>query len=86
MGDGLEPSLDQSLYWNQKAADQGNATAMVNYGRNLLTAAPAKYQDNVEVVGYSPIPEAIYWVRKSVACGMHGCQDQIRPAGGVDWK
>jgi TPR repeat protein len=67
-GEGLEPSLDKSLYWNKKSADQGNATAMANYGRNLMYAAAGKYQD-VEVVGHSPIPEAMYWVRKSVAAG-----------------
>jgi TPR repeat protein len=68
-GDGVEPSLDKSLYWNKKSADQGNATAMANYGRNLLSAAGAKYQNNVEVVGHSPIPETMYWARKSVAAG-----------------
>jgi TPR repeat protein len=71
-GDGLEPSLDKSLYWNKKSADQGNATAMANYGRNLLSVAIAKYQENVEVVGHNPIPESLYWVRKSVAAG---CMD-----------
>jgi hypothetical protein len=35
----------------------------------LLTAAAAKYQHDVEVVGHSPIPESLYWVRKSVAAG-----------------
>jgi TPR repeat protein len=68
-GDGLEPSLDKSLYWSKKSADQGNETAMANYGRNLLPVAIAKYQENVEVVGHSPIPESLYWVRKSVAAG-----------------
>ena len=68
-GEGLEPSLDKSLYWNKKAADQGNATAMANYGGNLLFIAAAKYQGSVEVVGHSPVPEALYWARKSVAAG-----------------
>jgi TPR repeat protein len=68
-GEGLEPSLDKCLYWNKKSADQGNATAMANYGWQLMSAAAAKYQDNVEVVGHSPIPETMYWVRKSVAAG-----------------
>jgi TPR repeat protein len=68
-GEGVEPSLDKSLYWNKKSADQGNAIAMANYGRNLLSAAGAKYQNNVEVVGHSPIPETLYWARKSVAAG-----------------
>jgi TPR repeat protein len=71
-GEGVEPSLDKSLYWNKKSADQGNAIAMVNYGRNLWTAAGSKYQNNVEVVGHSPIPETMYWLRKSVAAG---CMD-----------
>jgi TPR repeat protein len=71
-GVGLEPSLDKSLYWNKKAADQGNATAMANYGWNLMSAAVAKYQGSVEVVGHSPIPETMYWVRKSVAAGYMG--------------
>jgi hypothetical protein len=76
MGDGLEPSLDKSLlYWSRKAADQGNATAMANYGANLMSAAAAKYQENVEVVGHSPIPETLYWARKSVAAG---CLDAKR--------
>jgi TPR repeat protein len=68
-GVGLEPSLDKSLFWNKKSVDQGNAIAMANYGRNLISAAAAKYQDNVEVVGHSPIPETMYWARKSVAAG-----------------
>jgi TPR repeat protein len=72
MGRGLESSLDKSLYWNKKAADQGDATAMVNYGWNLLEADAAKYPGNVEVVGHSPIPETLYWARKSVAAG---CMD-----------
>lgn len=68
-GEGVEPSLDKSLYWNKKAADQGNATAMANYGANLLHAAAIKYQGRVEVVGHSPVPETLYWARKSVAAG-----------------
>jgi TPR repeat protein len=68
-GEGLAPSLDKSLHWNKKAADQGNATAMANYGANLLNAAAVKYQGSVEVVGHSPIPETLYWARKSVAAG-----------------
>jgi TPR repeat protein len=68
-GEGVEPSLDKSLYWNKKSADQGNGIAMATYGRNLLDAAAAKHQDNVEVVGHSPIPEIMYWARKSVAAG-----------------
>jgi TPR repeat protein len=75
-GDGLEPSLDKCLYWNKKSADQGNATAMANYGLNLMSAAASKYQDNVEVVGHSPIPETMYWLRKSVAAG--NMDDKIR--------
>jgi TPR repeat protein len=75
-GVGVEPSLDKSLHWNKKSADQGNATAMNNYGWNLLDAAAAKYQGNVEVVGHSPIPEIMYWVRKSVAAGY--MDDKIR--------
>jgi hypothetical protein len=34
-----------------------------------LTAAAAKYQGSVEVVGHIPIPETMYWVRKSLAAG-----------------
>jgi TPR repeat protein len=68
-GEGVERSLDKSLFWNKKSVDQGNAIAMANYGRNLISAAGAKYQDNVEVVGHSPIPETMYWARKSVAAG-----------------
>jgi TPR repeat protein len=71
-GEGLEPSLDKSLFWSKKSADQGNAIAMVSYGRNLLAAAAAKYQGSMEVVGHSPIPESLYWARKSVAAG---CMD-----------
>jgi TPR repeat protein len=68
-GEGVEPSLDKSLYWNKKSADQGDAIAMANYGRNLLFVAIAKYQGDVEVVGHSPIPEILYWARKSLAAG-----------------
>lgn len=68
-GEGVEPSLDKSLYWNKKSADQGNATSMGNYGGNLLYVAAAKYQGSVEVVGHSPVPEALYWARKAVAAG-----------------
>jgi TPR repeat protein len=75
-GDGLEPSLDKSLYWNKKSADQGNATAMANYGWNLLDAAAAKYEDSVEV-GHNPIPETMYWVRKSVAAGYMGSKIKV---------
>jgi TPR repeat protein len=73
-GEGLEPSLDKSLYWNITSADQGNAIAMANYGRNLVTACVVKYQDDadVDVVGRSPVPETMYWLRKSVALG---CMD-----------
>jgi TPR repeat protein len=68
-GEGLEQSLDKSLYWNKKAADQGYAIAMLNYGWNLMFAADAKYQGNRDVVGHSPVPETLYWARKSVAAG-----------------
>jgi TPR repeat protein len=68
-GEGVEPSLDKSLFWNKKSADQGNAIAMGNYGRNLLSASAAKYQDDADVVGRSPVPETKYWLRKSVAAG-----------------
>jgi TPR repeat protein len=84
-GEGLEPSLEKSLYWNKKAADQGNVTAMANYGGNLLYAAAAKYQGSVEVVGHSPVPEALYWARKSVAAGNMDAQslvDQLETAIG----
>jgi TPR repeat protein len=72
-GEGLEQSLDKSLYWNKKAADQGNAIAMANYGGNLLHAAAVYHQGSnvecVEVVGHNPVPEALYWARKSLAAG-----------------
>jgi TPR repeat protein len=61
-GEGVEPSLDKCLYWNKR-----NANAMANYGWNLMSAAASKYQDNVELVGHSAIPETMYWLRKSVA-------------------
>jgi TPR repeat protein len=69
-GRGVELSLDKAIYWNKKSADQGNVTAMYNYGVNLLDAAAAKYQGSQEVVGHSPIPETLYWVRKSIAAGL----------------
>jgi hypothetical protein len=86
-GEGLEPSLDKSLYWNKKAAGQGNATAMANYGGNLLCAAAAEYQGSVEVVGHSPVPEVLYWARKSVAAGYMEAKslvDQLETAIGND--
>jgi hypothetical protein len=78
-GEGVEPSLDKSLYWNKKSADQGNAIAMAHYGRNLLTAAAAKYQGSVQVVGHSPIPVNVL-VTQVGRYGTHapGCQDPSR--------
>jgi TPR repeat protein len=70
-GEGVEPSLDKCLYWNKR-----NANAMANYGWNLMSAAASKYQDNVELVGHSAIPETMYWLRKSVAAGY--MDDKIR--------
>lgn len=68
-GDGVERSLEKSLYWNKKAAEQGNTTAMANYGGNLLTRAAMKSGGRVDLVGKSAVPEALYWARKSMSLG-----------------
>jgi TPR repeat protein len=68
-GEGIEQSLEKSLYWNKQAAAQGNATAMANYAGNLLAAAAIQHNGNIEIPGHSPIPESLCWARKSVNAG-----------------
>lgn len=69
-GEGVpEASLEKSLYWNKKSADGGNATAMGNYASNLLHMAARECQGRVDVVGKSPVPEALYWARKAILAG-----------------
>lgn len=67
-GEGVERSLEKSLYWNKKAARQGNATAMMNYGANLFQSAQLKYGDG-GIVGHSVVPEALHWARKAALLG-----------------
>jgi TPR repeat protein len=69
-GEGVDaPSLDQSLHWNKKAAEGGNATAMANYAGNLLGTAAMRYMGRVDLAGKSVVPEVLYWSRKAVAAG-----------------
>lgn len=68
-GIGVQPSLDNTLFWNKKAAEQGNTTAMGNYAGNLLASAAMNNGGRCDLVGRSTVPEAMYWARKAVAEG-----------------
>ena len=69
-GEGVQPaSLEKSLYWNKKAAEGGNATAMANYGGNLMQFTAMRNGGRMDLVGKSVVPEVLYWARKSVASG-----------------
>ena len=59
------PSLELSLLWNHKAAQQGNATAMANYAGNRLQWTALRNGGRAD----RALPECLYWARRAVRHG-----------------
>ncbi len=68
-GNGVESSLEKSIYWNKKAADQGHTSGMVNYAATIMAHSANNNGGRFDLVGKSVVPEALYWVRKAVSLG-----------------
>ena len=79
-GEGVQPSLQKSMFWNKQASHNGNQVAMANYAVNLMHMHMKEMQNagKVDLVGKSFIPEALYWARKSKAAGHEKAETLIR--------
>lgn len=64
-GEGTSPSLERSIFWNRKAAMQGNVVSQANLAGNLIHMAAKNGGGNILPAG----SEALYWARKSLAGG-----------------
>ena len=53
------------LHYLRPAAEAGNAYAMEQYSLWLLEVSAEYYDDNICFPGHNPIPEALFWFRRS---------------------
>lgn len=76
-GEGVQASLQKSIFWNKQAADNENQVAMANYAGNLLQITAMQNAGKVDLVGKSVVPEVLYWARKSMAVGYEEAETLI---------
>ena len=62
----MKQSLYLAKYYLQIAADGGDATAYLQLAELLVTVANLVYDNNLFIPGFSPVPKALYWARKTL--------------------
>ena len=64
---GVEQSITLAKQYLQFSADGGNSMAYFQLAELLIHESKSIYDGNRSIPGFSPIPKALYWARKSVA-------------------
>lgn len=73
---GCPQSLDQCMHWRTRAADAGDAVAQLNLSGLLMRLATIRH-GSCTVVGRSPMPAVMKWLRKSASQGNADAAEQL---------
>jgi TPR repeat protein len=60
-----KPNVERSLYWAKKGAGQNEAYCQLLAAQCCIILAKQTFGGNLNITGYSPIPQIVYWLRKS---------------------
>jgi len=64
---GVDKSIPLAKHYLQLSSDGGHSMAYFQLAELLINDGLAVYDGNISIPGFSPIPRALYWARKSVA-------------------
>lgn len=74
----LEKSSFKALYWSKRAAvGTAYANAHAEFAGHLMRVAIEHY-GSCQIVGFSPIPEALFWARKAAGGGSVAGEDMLK--------